>query len=181
METPKQYDNDIDLVFSLLTLNRFHTFFAIYIHIHTYIYIYIYIYILYNILYSIFYVVMYVYIYIICGPYFPVFGLNTEIYSVNLRIQPEYRKIRTRKNSVFGHFLRSEHIEGFQWWIPRWVKKENAWKSDVWRCTCNKHVTLHFPSFGLNMERCEMSLRIHYEYRKIRTRITLTTGTFHAV
>ena len=37
------------------------------------------------------------------GPYFPVFGLNTEIYSVNLRIQSAYRKLRTRKNSVFGH------------------------------------------------------------------------------
>ena len=31
---------------------------------------------------------------VISGPYFPVFGLNTEIYGVNLRIQPEYRKIR---------------------------------------------------------------------------------------
>ena len=38
------------------------------------------------------------------GPYFPVFGLNTEIHGVNLRIQPENRKIRTRKNSVFGLF-----------------------------------------------------------------------------
>ena len=26
-------------------------------------------------------------------------------YSINLRIQSEYRKIRTRNNSVFGHFL----------------------------------------------------------------------------
>ena len=41
---------------------------------------------------------------VISGPYFPVFGLNTEIYSINLRIQSEYRKIRTRNNSVFGHF-----------------------------------------------------------------------------
>ena len=32
--------------------------------------------------------------------------LNTEIHSVNLRIQSEYRKIRTRKNAVFGHFSR---------------------------------------------------------------------------
>ena len=38
------------------------------------------------------------------GPYFPVFGLNAEIYGVNLRIQSEYRKIWTRNNSVFGHF-----------------------------------------------------------------------------
>ena len=41
------------------------------------------------------------------GPYFPVFVLNTEINGVNLRIQSEYRKIWTRKNSVFGHFSRS--------------------------------------------------------------------------
>ena len=30
-------------------------------------------------------------------PYFSIFGLNTEIYSLNLRIQSEYMKIRTRK------------------------------------------------------------------------------------
>ena len=40
---------------------------------------------------------------VIPGPYFPVFGLNTEIF----RIQFEYRKIRTRNNSIFGHFSRS--------------------------------------------------------------------------
>ena len=38
------------------------------------------------------------------GPYFPVFGLNTEIYSINLRTQSKYRKIRSRKNSVFEQF-----------------------------------------------------------------------------
>ena len=37
------------------------------------------------------------------GPYFPAFGLNTERYGVSLRIQSECGKIRTRKNSVFGH------------------------------------------------------------------------------
>ena len=36
------------------------------------------------------------------GPYFPVFGQNTEIYKC---IKSEYRKIRTRKNSVSGHFF----------------------------------------------------------------------------
>ena len=41
------------------------------------------------------------------GPYFPTFGLNTESYRVSLRIHSECRKIRTRKNSVFGHFSRS--------------------------------------------------------------------------
>ena len=37
---------------------------------------------------------------VISGPYFPVFGLNTEIYEENLRIQSEYRKIRTRVRSI---------------------------------------------------------------------------------
>ena len=36
--------------------------------------------------------------------YFPAFGLNTERYEVTLRIQCECGKIRTRNNSVFGHF-----------------------------------------------------------------------------
>ena len=41
------------------------------------------------------------------------FGLNTEryrVYGVSLRIQSECGKIRTRKNSVFGQFSRSETL-----------------------------------------------------------------------
>ena len=45
------------------------------------------------------------------GLYFLVFGLNTEIYVVNLHIQSEYGKIRTKKNFIFGHFSRS---------VPKW-------------------------------------------------------------
>ena len=41
---------------------------------------------------------------VISGPHFPVFGLNTEIYGVNLRIQSEYRKIRTRKTLCLDIF-----------------------------------------------------------------------------
>ena len=44
------------------------------------------------------------------GPYFPAFGLNTERYEVSLRILSECRKIRTRNNSVFGHFSRTAKI-----------------------------------------------------------------------
>ena len=33
--------------------------------------------------------------------------LCEKYYGVNFRIQSEYMKIRTRKNSVFGHFSRS--------------------------------------------------------------------------
>ena len=42
---------------------------------------------------------------VISGPYFPVFGLNTERYGVSLCIQSEYKKIRTRNNSAFEHLL----------------------------------------------------------------------------
>ena len=41
---------------------------------------------------------------VISGPQFPVLGPNTDIYSVNLHIQSEYRKIGTRNNSIFGQF-----------------------------------------------------------------------------
>ena len=36
--------------------------------------------------------------------------MNTKIYGVDIRIQFEYRKIRTKKNSVFEHFSRSENF-----------------------------------------------------------------------
>ena len=38
------------------------------------------------------------------GPYFPVFGLNTEIQGVNLGIQSQYRKMRTRKTPYLDTF-----------------------------------------------------------------------------
>ena len=38
------------------------------------------------------------------GPYFPIFGLNMEIYEVNLRIQSEHGKIRSEKTSYPGMF-----------------------------------------------------------------------------
>ena len=39
--------------------------------------------------------------------------LQCLIYSVNLRIQSEYSKIRTRDNAVFGHFSRSGQYEKY--------------------------------------------------------------------
>ena len=38
------------------------------------------------------------------GPHFPIFGLNTEKYSLSLRIQSECGKIRTRKNLTMNTF-----------------------------------------------------------------------------
>ena len=45
-----------------------------------------------------------VHIWSFSGPYFPVLGLNSEIYSVSLRIQSECAKIRTRKTPNTGTF-----------------------------------------------------------------------------
>ena len=44
------------------------------------------------------------------GLYFPVFGLDTEIYGVNLCTESEYMNILTRNNSVFGHISRSTSV-----------------------------------------------------------------------
>ena len=49
------------------------------------------------------------------GPYFPVFGLNTEVYGVYLLIQ--CRKMQTRKISVFGHFSHNMWIKYFAEWL----------------------------------------------------------------
>ena len=45
------------------------------------------------------------------GLYFPTFELNTERYSVSLRIEFECGKIRTEKNSVVGHFSHSVYVK----------------------------------------------------------------------
>ena len=58
------------------------------------------------------------------GPYFPVFGLNTVIYGLNLRIQSEYWKIRTRKNFVFGHVLRNEFCQSIR---SIWKNEASKW------------------------------------------------------
>ena len=39
----------------------------------------------------------------------------------------------------------------------------------------------HFRAFGLNTERYGASLRIHSDYRKMGTRITLNADSFHAL
>ena len=102
------------------------------------------------------------------GPYFPVFGLNREIYSVNLRIQSEYRKIRIRKNSVFGHFSRSV------------TTTENLWFSDdFWgnRSTPQKYG--FWPFFNIMNERVSRKLILPSNKFSVSSDIfsTLTSST----
>ena len=86
------------------------------------------------------------------GPYFPVLELNTEIYSVNHRIQSEYRKIRTGKNSLFKHILCSDSHSYLQIKYGLANKKnitKNAWDEDkskdeevqvavAWKCSVKR-------------------------------------------
>ena len=55
------------------------------------------------------------------GQYFNAFGLNTEFHV----IPSEYRKMRTRKNSIFGHFSRSVYdcnIKGNVSWTTNFLQ-----------------------------------------------------------
>ena len=56
------------------------------------------------------------------GPYFPAFGLNTERYSVSLRIQSECGKIRTRitPNTETFHAVLPIHL--FSQWEKKFFK-----------------------------------------------------------
>ena len=65
------------------------------------------------------------------GPCFPIFGLNNEIYNVNLRFQSEYRKIHTRKNFGFGNFLCSDCKSGCNWTNVFVIPKFKAVKMQI--------------------------------------------------
>ena len=58
------------------------------------------------------------------GPRFPAFRLITERYRVSLRIQSECGKIRTRHNSVLGHFLLRVDLMDF----PAYVESHEVYK-----------------------------------------------------
>ena len=49
------------------------------------------------------------------------------------------------------------------------------------KCPYSNYPDQYFPTFGLNMERHSVCLRIQSEYGKMRTRITPNTDTFHVV
>ena len=93
-------------------------------------------------------------------------------FTINLRIQSEDRKIRTRNNSVFGHFSRSNSsmeqkillLFMMEWNIL--VFNAIAWKVLKYGVFSGRY----FPTFGLNTERCSVSLRIQSKCGKIQTR-----------
>ena len=88
------------------------------------------------------------------GPYFRVFGLNTEVYSVNLRIQSEYRKLRTRHNFVLGHLEKKcrliTDINPHQ--IPS-IRAFNQKKRDLKKVRSTNTCDLLFSSFGCKLQK----------------------------
>ena len=60
------------------------------------------------------------------------FGLNTDIYGVNLRIKSKYRKIRTKNNYVFGHFSRSGDFNEYKKCFKSLAIFLNSSISGVW-------------------------------------------------
>ena len=81
---------------------------------------------------------------------FPAFGLKTERYELCLRIQSECGKIRTRENSVFGHFSRSVTVfrkylllKRFFYWKSSCLKEVPALKKYVfWIITYSEELVL---------------------------------------
>ena len=69
------------------------------------------------------------------GLYFPAFGQNTEIYSVNIRIQSEYGKEKKKKriwenteqeDSEFGHLrniLHPSELKHYVWFQVVWISQ----------------------------------------------------------
>ena len=59
------------------------------------------------------------------------------------------------------------------------------WGVVTWALRIRSYSGLHFswifPQYGLNTDRCSVSLRIQFECGKIRTRITPTMDTFYAI
>ena len=65
---------------------------------------------------------------------------------VILRIQSEYRKIRTRNNSVFGHFSRSEEFQNYLGLQPKahfLIQKKEIFLKPVKTCSKQRYQT--FP------------------------------------
>ena len=91
---------------------------------------------------------------VISGPYFRVFGLNTEIYS---KSQSEYRKIRTRTNSVFGHFSRRVKLRVIKYLILDYLQQKVMTKFSQ-----NLLQTLLFGPFCLFSENYESSQKPKY-------------------
>ena len=89
---------------------------------------------------------------IFSGPYLSAFGLNTETYSVNIRTQSEYGKIRTRKNSEYGHFCAVWDLHNVFWVLQNSktnITKKNWLKAlaKLWqKCSNSKSMCFVFLS-----------------------------------
>ena len=99
-------------------------------------------------------------------------GRLKTLYSVNIRIQSECWKIRTKKNSVLGHFSRSLYFVNE---INHCLISARFWSFSG----------LYFPAVrlntGLNTKIYSVNLRIQSECGKIGTRESPNMDTFYTV
>ena len=118
------------------------------------------------------------------GSYFPVFGLNREIYVLNLRIQSEYRKMRTRKYSVFGHVSRRVKLLEYNNWSVSskfyyskhtcsvfnnnlYQNKNNFFRNYFWKEELILTISnVHFFIHGVNYIAQEMKFSIKESFSK---------------
>ena len=83
------------------------------------------------------------------------------------------------RNFSWNHFLQLSELQSMMlaYGFDDLLRWKRSW---AWHCVKSVHIQsysgLHFPSFGLNMERYSIYLHIHS--RKMRTRITPNTDTF---
>ena len=93
-----------------------------------------------------------------------IFSFIQSTYGVNLHIQSEYREIRTRKNSVFGHFSHSVSNGNQQWdwfwyclntrnWLHQKMIRLHSSSSSWGTLTCSKP-TVETLEQGVRCEIC---------------------------
>ena len=74
--------------------------------------------------------------------------IRSYFWSVFSCIRSEYRKIRTRSNSVFGHFSRCV-VFSLLWplhWLAWNLKTNGSWNFEIWYATV-KNIRYFFKSF----------------------------------
>ena len=105
-----------------------------------------------------------------------------EIYSGNLGRNQLFLELRF--NDILLILYNGSAFSLFSYYMISPLQQQNTLFCDLHQVK-SVHIRSYsgpyFPAFELNTERYGVSLRIQSKCRKIRTRITLNTDTFHTV
>ena len=119
----------------------------------------------------------------------PFFPYNAQIFSDIIRFwNTQVSKMQTSFSYIIRPKLCQFGSKQGLSYIHIWnISKFKVYLVNKYQTHCVKSVCIrsfsspYFPSFGLNTERYSLSLRIQSKCRKIRTKKTPNTDTFHAV